>query len=90
LFAWTADDVKSIFEKAGFSVEAMRSDLVEKRRITESEIGRWFDAENSSYGTHLAKILGDETFSSIKQLLLDASKRQIFTWKTELFCFRFW
>ena len=90
LFAWTADDVKLLFEKAGFSVEAQRTDLVEKRRITEVEIGRWFDAENSSYGKHVTEALGNEIFSSIKQLLLDASRKQIFTWKTELFCFRFW
>ena len=89
LFAWNADDIKSLFSAAGFSVEAVRSEMVEKRRITEDEIARWFDAENSSYGSHLAKAMGNENFSSIKQLLLESARKKLFTWKTELFCFRF-
>ena len=55
-----------------------------KRRITETEINRWFDSENSSYGSAMEKGIGSEDLKKIKNLLVSASQNRLFNWCTTI------
>ena len=62
LFAWNENSVKTAFEEQGFYVKSATKVITEKRRITETEINRWFDAENSSYGSSIINLPGKMPF----------------------------
>lgn len=84
LFNWNAATIVRSFEKYNFAVKSASKVITEKRRISESEIGRWFDAENSAYGTALCAAVGGEDMEKIKNLLVTASGRALFNWSTEI------
>ena len=83
LFSWDSGDIEKIFSSAGFKVTSEKCTLVEKRRITETEIGKWFDTEKSSYGKAICNAISSGGVEKIKAVLSSAAERQIFTWKTE-------
>ena len=80
LFAWDEHTITESFSKKGFEVKSASKVICEKRRITETEINRWFDAEKSSYGSSLAIAVGTEDLLKIKNLLLSACVNTLFTW----------
>lgn len=83
LFSWDSGDIEKIFSSKGFKVSSEKCTLVEKRRITETEIGKWFDTEKSSYGKAICNAISSGGVEKIKAVLSSAAERQIFTWKTE-------
>lgn len=80
LFAWDAEAMKRLFEEAGLSVSMESRMLVEKRRITDAEIARWFSTSSSAYGAKMAEALGAEESQRIAQVLAEAAKKTLFTW----------
>jgi len=84
LFSWDWGSVRDEFTKAGFCVQAAAQPLMEKRRITEQEISRWFDTAKSAYAGALASSVGSEDLARLAQLLRAAASRSLFTWQTEI------
>ena len=84
LFDWNENSVKNAFEEQGFCVKSATKVITEKRRITETEINRWFDAENSSYGSAMAREIGTEDLAKIKNLLTAACQNTLFNWNTTI------
>lgn len=84
LFAWDDSDIEKMFTDAGFEVQIQTTSMIEKRRISSSEIDKWFDNENSSYGKKLMKELGAQAIAKIRQILTEEAAKEIFDWKTEV------
>ena len=84
LFNWNADTIAESFRKYGFEVKSASKVVTEKRRISESEINKWFDSENSAYGTALSAAVGKEDLERIKNLLVTAAQKTLFNWNTEI------
>ncbi|MBR6155030.1 MAG: AAA family ATPase [Treponema sp.] len=83
LFAWDSDDVVKLFGLQGFTVQCKTVSFTEKRHISQADIEKWFNTTQSSYGKHLIQALGEEAVSKIKGMLLDASGKMLFNWKSE-------
>ena len=84
LFNWNADTISGSFKKYGFKVKSASKIVTEKRRISEAEISKWFDSENSAYGTALSSAVGNEDLERIKNLLITAAQKTLFNWNTEI------
>ena len=84
LFAWNEESIHKTFQKYNFEVKSATKILTEKRKISEQEINRWFDTENSVYGSTLSLAVGSEDLLKIKNLLLSSSQKTLFNWKTEI------
>ncbi|MBQ7539472.1 MAG: recombinase RarA, partial [Treponema sp.] len=84
LFNWNADTITESFKKYGFNVKSASKIVTEKRRISEAEISKWFDSENSAYGTALSSAVGNEDLERIKNLLVTAAQKTLFNWNTEI------
>ena len=84
LFNWNADTIAESFKKYGFEVKSASKIVTEKRRISEVEISKWFDSENSAYGTALSSAVGNEDLERIKNLLVTAAQKTLFNWNTEI------
>ena len=83
LFSWDSKDIADLFEMQGFSVQFKTLTLTEKRRISPDDIEKWFNTTQSSYGKHLTPALGEEAVGKIKAMLLDASGKILFNWKSQ-------
>lgn len=84
LFSWNEKTLEDTFTKHGFKVTGASKTITEKRRLTETEINRWFDRENSSYGAAIYSALGGEDMAKIKNLLLTAKENRLFNWSTTI------
>ena len=84
LFNWNAETIAESFKKNGFDVKSASKVVTEKRRISEAEINKWFDSENSAYGTALSAAVGNEDLERIKNLLVTAAQKTLFNWNTEI------
>ena len=84
LFNWNAQSISDTFKKYGFEVKSASKIVTEKRRISESEINKWFDSANSSYGKVLSASVGNEDIEKIKNLLITAAQKTLFNWNTEI------
>lgn len=82
IFAWDAETLAKIFGEH-FQVKMKVQQVEEKRRISPVEIERWFDSENSAYGSHLAKTLTTEEICWLKSQFMAACEKTVFNWKTE-------
>ena len=83
LFNWDASSVIRTFEKKGFTVRSLSRRFVEKRRITEEELTKWFDAESSAYGAQIARLLSPKELERIVRLLESARENTVFDWESE-------
>ena len=83
LFNWDASTVTDVFEKKGLSVQSRSRRFVEKRRITEEELAKWFDAKSSAYGAHIARSLSSKELEKIVRLLESARENTVFDWESE-------
>ncbi|MBP5751332.1 MAG: recombinase RarA, partial [Treponema sp.] len=83
LFSWDTKDIADLFGMQGFSVQYKTITLTEKRRISQVDIEKWFNTTQSSYGKHLVQALGEEAVDKIKAMLLNASEKMLFNWKSE-------
>ena len=84
LFSWDAEAIKAFFEEKGFSVQCAAQSLDEKRRISEKQVAQWFDAESSSYAKAMSAVVSPNEWDEIKNLLLCAIDKQIFSWRSEI------
>ena len=80
LFAWNAEDIKSSLQKEGLQVTLREQTLEEMRTISQKEIERWFDTENSEYGSFLLAELSQESVRQVAKLLESISKKTAFAW----------
>ena len=83
LFNWDADFIKGALEEKGLAVSCKTAAMKEKRRISASEIERWFNAGNSDYGKKLNAALGEEDTLLLKNILLTNAQKILFTWESE-------
>ena len=83
LFSWDASTVIDVFEKKGFSVQSRARRFIEKRRITEEELAKWFDAKSSAYGARIADALSSKELEKIVRLLESARENTVFDWESE-------
>ena len=83
LFNWDASSVVRTFEKKGFTVQSLSRRFVEKRRITEEELAKWFDAKSSAYGARIARSLSSKELEKILRLLESARENTVFDWESE-------
>lgn len=83
LFSWDCETIAQTFRNAGFAVESAVQTVEEKRRITLTEIRRWFDTKTSAYGTRMLEAVGAFELQKLITLLENASANTIFSWKTE-------
>lgn len=82
-FSWNTKYIEETFRKEGFEVRSANQIVSEKRRITVSEIERWFDAETSAYGRAVNAAVGNADLQKMILLLSNACQNQIFNWQTE-------
>ena len=83
LFNWDASSVVRTFENKGFTVRSLSRRIVEKRRITEEELAKWFDAKSSAYGARIAEALLPKELEKIVRLLESARENTVFDWESE-------
>lgn len=84
LFAWDSNTIAEIFEKNGWKVIHAESVLEEKRRISETEISRWFSKESSSYGKALLEAIGEDSLELLKTSLVQECSKKLFNWKMQV------
>ena len=84
LFNWNAESVVRTFETRGFTVGSASHRFVEKRRITEAELAKWFDAKSSAYGARIADALSSKELEKIVRLLESARENTVFNWESEI------
>ncbi len=84
IFSWNSKTISDEFLKSGFKVQSAVQIFKEKRRISSSEITKWFDSENSLYGHKISLALGSEELNKILLLLVNAAKNTIFAWQSEV------
>ncbi|MBR7064863.1 MAG: recombinase RarA, partial [Treponema sp.] len=82
LFNWDEDFIEEELLKSGYFVNLEKKVFVEKRKIYESDIDKWFSKESSSYGAKIFEALGDAEVEKLLSLLKSACERSIFDWKT--------
>jgi len=86
LFSWNGESIEEIFTARGFAVKTFASDSLEKKRISYNDIQKWFDTNASAYGRKMLEVLGLEDLQKVVNLLMEASAKSIFNWKSEI-CF---
>lgn len=84
LFNWNELSISEKFRSAGFKVKSAVQMISEKRRISPTEIRRWFDTESSAYARALINAVGKNDLQKIVMLLESAAQKQIFSWQTEI------
>ena len=83
LFNWNMDSIRTEFEKVGFTVNAAAKIENEKRRLTESEISKWFDTSTSAYADKLVEAMGTLELKRLITLLQNAAGNMLFSWQSE-------
>lgn len=84
LFNWDGVYIANLFRKRGFKVKVAAQEIKEKRRITPIEIEKWFKPESSAYGAKICEALGSAELQKIVNLMLAASEKTLFEWKSEI------
>ena len=80
--SWNQEDfIESIPKTENDKINFVEKDILEKRRITEQEISRWF-SPSSSYAKFLSANLTQNEFEEFHALLQQASSETIFDWHT--------
>ena len=80
LFAWNAEDIKKALQEEGLEVNLKQQLFKERRTVSQTEIDRWFNTENSAYGSFLLEEVGKEGVRQIAALLSSVAKKTAFEW----------
>lgn len=83
LFSWDGIFIANTFRKRGFTVKSATQEVIEKRRITEADVEKWFNSD-SAYGAKMIEAVGSADLQKIVNLLLAACDKSVFNWKTEV------
>ena len=84
LFSWDSQTIAQEFEKKGFHVKVASKQIIEKRRITSTEIEKWFEPKKSAYGSKISEALGSADLQKLINLFLAACEKTLFEWKSEI------
>ena len=84
LFSWDGLFIANTFRKNGFTVKVATQELTEKRRITPTEIEKWFTRDTSAYAAKISSAVGNADLQKIVNLLIAACDKTIFDWKSEI------
>ncbi|MBE6349295.1 MAG: AAA family ATPase [Spirochaetaceae bacterium] len=80
--AWFLEDVIEILPKnENTKITALEKTFIEKRKISEAELARWFNPK-SSYAQFLSENLEEKEFNEFFALLQKASSETIFDWNS--------
>ena len=88
LFNWDKTTITNEFTKNGFIVEEASQIITEKRKISKTEIEKWFNPQTSAYGSKMFEIIEKTELQKIINLLEVSSEKTIFNWKTETVFFK--
>ncbi|MCR5401269.1 MAG: AAA family ATPase [Treponema sp.] len=83
LFNWNSQTILQAFEKKGFKVNYASKIMKEKRRISQTEIQKWFDTATSSYANKIVQEMGTLELKKLISLLQNAAENMLFDWQTE-------
>jgi putative ATPase len=83
LFNWNEKTIVSAFQKNGFTVECAEQIITEKRRISKTEIEKWFNPQTSAYGNKLFSCIEKNDLQKIINLLEVSSEKSIFNWQSK-------
>ena len=82
--SWNENDfINSLSKTEDDKINFVEKDIIEKRRITEQEIQRWFNP-NSSYAKFISENLTQNEFEEFHALLQQACTETIFDWHSVL------
>jgi len=84
---WEAEDFTVAFEEQGFTVSLETIEQKEERLITEKDISVWFNAEQSRWGSFMAKTLKNNDFKAIEDVLRARTAKGPLLWKWKSICF---
>jgi putative ATPase len=85
---WDEAELAAAFEKQGFSVTMQTVDQNEERLITEKDLAAWFNAEQSRWGSFMAKTLEEKDFASVEQALRVRIAKGPVRWYWKSICLR--
>ena len=83
LFTWDGIFIANSFRKNGFKVKTGSQEINEKRRITRTDIMKWFNSETSAYGKKMLDAVGSSDLQKVVNLLEASCEKTIFNWKSE-------
>ena len=84
LFAWDTSFINKIFSNANLAVSSHSESFMERRRILGGDIQKWFNPQASLYGKTIFDALGKDDTEKLIKILENASRENLFFWKTEL------
>ncbi len=84
LFTWDSYFIADAFKKKNFRVQIADQEIIEKRRITPSEIEKWFNSTSSAYGAKMSEVIGITELQKIINLLIASCEKSIFEWKNNI------
>jgi len=82
------DDIKTAFERQGFTVTMNIIDREEERLITEKDLAVWFNTEESRWGSFMVKNLDKTDFSSIEEALRSRILKGPVLWRYKSICLK--
>jgi putative ATPase len=88
LALWEAEDFTAAFEEQGFNVSLQTIDQKEERLISEKDISVWFNAEQSRWGSFMAKNLKNDDFTAIEEALRARTGKGPLLWKWKSICLK--
>ncbi len=82
---WDVDDLRTLFENAGFAVELEIESSSERIQISSAMVDRWFGLNNSkpSYASYLSKFLADDEVEIVRQAISDRLLERIVDWQSK-------
>lgn len=84
LFNWDGIFIANTLRQNNFSVKISNQDIFEKRRISKSDIEKWFNPDKSAYGAKMFEKIGTADLQKIINLLSNSCEKAIFNWKSEI------
>jgi len=85
---WDEGEFAAAFEKQGFTIELQTIDQKEERLISEKDLASWFNAEQSRWGSFMAKNLEKRDFSAIEDALRLRIGKGPVLWRWKSVCLR--
>jgi putative ATPase len=85
-FNWDADDLKGLFQTAGFEVHITQESMQNQVYISPSLLERWFaqDSQPPSYRQQLAHHLSDKDIETIQQVCQRQLQNQTVDWQLQI------
>ncbi len=82
---WDAEDLRTLFERAGFTVELDVESKVNQISISSAMLDRWFSQNNSkpTYLSYLSKFLSDAEIEIVRQAIVEKLLNKIVDWQAK-------